>query len=180
MWFKIIIILISVISLSLAQVSFISALPFPFYEFDLLIIFLVFFRALFPGLKNIWIFALAGLIFDVFYIPVIDIFVVVWPLIFLICDFLSSNVFTNRSLYSFLATGFFVTIFYSLILNSAFYLFRVLSSEAGVFILDKGFWLALGSKIILNLLVIIICFYIINFLSNRLRPVFIIKRRYEE
>lgn len=174
--FKIFFIILFVIALSLFQISFVSNLPFPLRELDLVIVFLVFLRALSDKEGYIWIFFLAGFIFDIFYLGPLDIFILVLPLTYVFCGFLFNNLFTNRSLFSFLANGLLTTFFFIFLSSSVFYVFRAFVFGANIFLFSGGFWLSLAGKIFFNLLSISIFFFIFNFLSKRLRPVFIIKR----
>ncbi len=175
MWIKIAINSILVISLSLLQMSFIGGLPFPFSELNLLIVFLVFFQALSKNFHNIWMFILIGFIFDIFFIPTINIFLLVWPATFTVSYLLFSNLFTNRSLFSLLATCCLTTFFFLFASGTLIYLSEMFRSGADLFFLSEDFWSKLSFQILLNSSAVTIFFYIFNFLSNRLRPVFMIK-----
>jgi hypothetical protein len=176
MYFRLILKSILVIALVIAQIAFVSALPAWLRELNLLLIFLVFSLEWSGGYRTIWWFLFIGLFFDLYFPLRFGFFLVFWPLIFLFASFLSANFFTNRSLYSFLSLTFFSTLFYYLVYNGWFYLAGFFSEErAALFLLTKNFWLRLADGLVLNLLAVILLFYIVNILSDRLKPVFIIK-----
>jgi hypothetical protein len=171
--------LLIVSALAILQLAFVSGLPVWARELNLIIIYLVFFLEWSGGKTKamIWWLAFIGFIFDL-YIPVFfGFFMVFWPLVFLFAVFLSGNFFTNRSLFSFLGLAFFTTFFYYLFFNLFFYLGEVFSQRPAVFFpLAKNFWLKLGDGLLVNLLVVLVLFYLVNLATNRLKPVFIIKK----
>jgi hypothetical protein len=95
------------------------------------------------------------------------------PLTILAANFFIVKFFTNRSLYSFFALTFLTTIFYNIILNLINYL---ASYKSATFSFNKIFLVSLGGQIILNLFSALIIFYIVNFISNKWKPVFLVKR----
>ncbi len=177
MYLRLISKLILVIALVVLQIAFVSAMPDWLGELNLLIVFLVFSLEWSGGYRTIWWFLLIGLFFDLYFSPWFGFFIIVWPIIFLFTSFLAKNFFTNRSLYSFLGLTFFATIFYYLAYDTAFYLAGFFSGNGVMlFLLVKNFWWRLADGLVLNLLAVIILFYITNLISDRLKPVFIIKK----
>jgi hypothetical protein len=177
MYFRLFFKLIFVIILAIVQISFVSGLPVWAGELNLIIVFLIFSLEFGGNKKTIWWFLLIGLLFDL-YIPFFfGFFTVLWPLVFLFSRFLSTSFFTNQSLYSFLGLAFFTAIFYYFLFNSLFYLAGLFSgSRADLFFLSKNFWIHFGAGIIANLLAVLLVFYLANLISDRLKPVFIIKK----
>jgi hypothetical protein len=176
MYFRLISKLILILALAIVQISFVSALPAYLRELNLIIVFLIFSLEWSGGYRTAWWFLLLGLIFDLYFPLHFGFFIIFWPLIFLLTLFLSKNFFTNRSLYSFLGLTFFATTFYYFIYNTAFYLVGFFSGNRGaLFLFVKNFWLRFADGLILNLLAVLILFYLTNALSDRLKPVFIIK-----
>ncbi|MBD3248261.1 hypothetical protein GF382_03140 [Candidatus Falkowbacteria bacterium] len=175
MWFKILINSITIAALSLVQISFISSLPFPANKLNLVLAALIFSLSLSGKIKNIWFYVLAGLIFDMFFVPPVKIFILAWPLTFLFCRLLLRNVFTNRSLFSFLAICLFTDIFYIFFIKTSFYIYGFFSSGSRLFILSLDFWNDMLFRITVDFLLVLVLFYIFNFISKRLKPVFILR-----
>ncbi len=86
---------------------------------------------------------------------------------------LSDRVFTNRSLYSFWALTFFATIFCRFLFEFLRYFSKSFVSQTELLLLHNDFWISLGEAIAVNLILMLVLFYIFNFVSNRFRPVFI-------
>jgi hypothetical protein len=176
MYFRLFFKFILVVALVILQISFVSALPVWLRELNVVVVFLVFSLEWSGGYKTIWWFLAIGLMFDLFFPLWFGFFIVFWPMLFLFTSFLAENFFTNRSLYSFLGLTFFATIFYYFIFNAAFYFAGFFSeNKAALFLLTKNFWLRLSAGLILNLAAVFILFYLTNLISDRLKPVFIIK-----
>lgn len=176
MYFRLFFKLILVIALVIAQVAFVSALPVWLRELNLVLIFLVFSLEWRGGYQTAWWFLAIGFFLDLYFPLRFGFFIILWPLIFLSTSFLAINFFTNRSLYSFLSLTFFSTLFYYLFYNSWFYFAGFFSEKKIVlFLLTKNFWLRLSDGLVLNLLAVLFLFYLTNILSDRLKPVFIIK-----
>jgi hypothetical protein len=177
MYFRLFFKLIFIIALVVFQVGFVSGLPGWARELNLIIIFLIFSLEFGGNKKIVWWFLLIGFVFNL-YLPVsVGLFILLWPLVSVFASLLSTNFFTNRSLYSFLGLAFFTTVFYYLSFNIFFFLAGFFSgSKAGLFFLSKNFWVHLGAGVIVNLVAVAIIFYLANLISDRLKPVFIIKK----
>ncbi len=176
MIFKILINLILIILITIFELSFVKNLPTFFGQFNLIIVVIVFSLEFFPTRKIVWYFLLVGFLFDIYLSFFFGFFIIFWPIVFLFSKFISSNFFTNKSLYSFFGITFFTTVFYYIFLYLSFYMWKYFSGEAiSFFLFSKEFYLNMFSSVGLNLLVIFILFYFINFLSNKLKPVFLFK-----
>ena len=169
--------LILVAALAIVQIAFVSGLPAWARELNLVIVFLIFSLEFGGSKKNIWWFLLVGFIFDL-YIPIFfGFFIILWPLVFLFTSFLFTGFFTNQSLYSFLGLAFFSFVFYYLIFNFFFYFAGLFSgARADIFFLSKNFWVGFGAGLAANLLAVMLAFYLASLISNRLKPVFILKK----
>ncbi|HTW97065.1 MAG TPA: hypothetical protein VMD74_05405 [Candidatus Methylomirabilis sp.] len=166
-----------IFALVILQLAFVSGLPSWLAQFNLLLIFLVFSLEWSKDETMIWWFLLVGFLFDLYWSGSFGFYLIFWPLIWLWAKFLSANFFTNRSLYSFLGLAFFTAVFYYFLLNIMFYLRQIFSGKSSViFFLVKNFWVNLAAGLVINLLAVIILFYLVNLASDRLRPVFIIKK----
>jgi hypothetical protein len=164
--------------LSVIQLSFISFLPSFFGQINLLLIFLVFYLETNDSIDTVWWFFLVGLIFDLYNSPFFGFWLLFWPLVFLFCRFFYVNVLTNRSLYSFLGLSAMTSAFYFLLSGVIFYIAGIFdsSTDKTVFYLSN-FWLDLLFGVIINLAVVFIMFHLTNQVSNRLRPVFIFRKK---
>jgi hypothetical protein len=176
MYLRIFLKFILVTILAIVQIAFVSGLPAWSRELNLIIIFLIFSLELSGGQKAIWWFLLIGFFFDLYFPRFFGFFLILWPLVYIFASFLFTNFFTNRSLYSFFGLAFFTVIFYYFLDNSFFYLTEIFSGQkAEIFFLAKNFWFRLSGGVVVNLIAVAIVFYAANLISDRLKPVFIIK-----
>ncbi len=175
MYFRIITNLIFIVFLAAIQITFVGNLPFYFNNINLLIIVLVFVLVL-GGLRLALTWAVGlGILFDFYYFLPFGSFVINLFLTSLLTYFLLRNFFTNRSLYSFLALGFFANISYNIILFLIIYLNSFLTKTSSSLSFNINLLKLELMQIILNSLVIIMGFYLINFITYRWRPVFLLK-----
>lgn len=164
--------------LAAAQLSLVSGLPFWAREINLLIIFLVFFLEINPSPNTIWWFVLVGFIFGLYRSFFFPFFLLFWPAVFIFCRLLYSNFLTNRSLYSFLGLTVFTTWFYYFLLNSAAYFGSLFFEEkANLFFFSQNFWVSLAMGTGSNLLFVTAIFYLTNLATNRLKPVFLFRKK---
>lgn len=178
MFWKIIFKLVLFSFLAVAQLSLASGLPFWLREINFLIIFMVFFLENNSNLNTVWWFVLVGFIFGLYQSSSFAFSLLFWPAVFLFCRFFYSNFLTNRSLYSFIGLTALTTWFYYLILNSAIYLNGLfLEEKVSLFLMHSSFWLSLLLGTVCNLGAVIIIFYFTNLASNRLKPVFIFRKK---
>jgi hypothetical protein len=92
-------------------------------------------------------------------------------LTFFILEILFINFFTNHSLYSMVLLGIIATFVYNLaflILNSFMYLLNFSNYISG-----QAYFIDFIFQLFDNVLVLIICFYIINSISKKFKPIFI-------
>ncbi len=175
MYIRIIIQALLVILASLLQFSFIPGLPLALNNFNLILIILIFILSL-GGLKlSMWWAVGIGFLLDIFSFSPFGVFLASLPLTMLAANFLMVQFFTNRSLYSFFALTFLTTIFYNVFLNLINYLAQIASYKSAIFSFNRIFLVSLGEQIILNLFAVLIIFYVINFISDKWKPVFLAK-----
>lgn len=172
---KILINLLLIVLLALVQISFISSLPKVASGLNLILIILIFLLIITNfKLALIWAVSL-GYLLDLFSFYPFGIYLVSLSLTIVIAHFLLANFFTNRSLYSFLALVASATISYEILINGIIYIINLISNHQltnlGYHLWQIKCW-ELGS----NLLVTIFLFYLISFISHRLRPVFLAKQ----
>lgn len=145
------------------QTALVKSVPGGIY-LNLSLVVLIFWLVLF-GLEQAWFcWLISGFLSDLFSFKLFGFYTVLFCLLLLLVYWLLSNVLTNRSLYSFLLIAAIVTIIY-----------------------DGATWLVFGApadnllsheikRLIANWLATIAAFYIVSWMSYRLKPVFLIKR----
>jgi len=177
MYSKIILNAIIVIFLVIFQLAFISGLPLGLNNINFLLIALIFILVLKDNKTAFWWSIGIGSLVDIYSFLPFGFFIVSFFITILIADFLLKNFFTNVSLYSFLALTFFSTIIYEFWLRINVYIFNLFILKIDFFMFIKDFWVNFLWQIVFNLLFVFILFYIINFISQRLKPVFLVKRK---
>jgi hypothetical protein len=166
------------LALAAAQLSFVSGLPWGLRELNLLIIFMVLFLEIDSGPNTVWWFVAVGLVFGLYRSFFFPFFLIFWPLVFIFCRFLYSNLLTNRSLYSFLGLTVFTVWFYYFFYHSAIYIaYLFLEDSSRLFLLSKDFWFSLFWGTVVNSLAIILAFQLMNQATDRLKPVFIFRKK---
>ncbi len=177
MYSKIFLNSIFALALVICQLAFISGLPWWFSKINLILAVLVFILAL-RDFKTaaVWVIVI-GFLLDLYSFLPFGFYLVGLFLTLLLADFLLTGFFTDRSLYSFLALIFFSTIFYEFFLNLMIYFGNFFSERANFFLLEKSFWLSVSAQIILNSITVFCIFYVISFVSKKLKPVFLIRNK---
>lgn len=176
MFFKIFINVILALAIGMAQMVVFSAAPGYADYLNLTMIVLIFILAT----RNIDMsFALAigiGLLFDIYsFLPFGTYMIALVTTVYLTNQVLVSLL-TDRSLYSFLAISALGTVFYETLLNaSAFMLDLIYGKQYGL-AMGLPFWKGELLKIVFNLIGTFIIFYFFNYLSNKLKPVFLHKQ----
>ncbi|MFH1822665.1 MAG: hypothetical protein ABH830_03110 [Patescibacteria group bacterium] len=177
MYAKFFINLFFLIILIIIQLAFINGLPGWFNKLNLVLIILIYILS-FKDLKIAIFWTIgAGFLLDAYSFLPFGFYVISLFLSILLADFLLINFFTNRSLYSFLAITFFSLILYEIILNLLIIIWQFFISKVAFFLFLKEFWLNLSIRLLINLIFVFILFYLINFVSLKLKPVFLIKAK---
>lgn len=169
--------IVTLIVLSVVQLSLINDLPLLFNSMNLVLVALIFLLIVHDSDKALFWSIGIGFVFDMYSFMPFGFYIVYFFVTIFIAHFLLNNFFTNRSLYTFLALTFFATIFFRIITSVTIDFWRFMNSEFGYVIFSKILWQRLLEELVLNLILIIIAFYVNNFLSNRLKPVFLIRER---
>ncbi len=177
MYTKVIANILLIIITTAIQISFISGLPVFLNNFSLVLVILVFILALGNLKLSLWWAIGIGFLLDIFSFLPFGVLLISLSLAMIIVNFLLTNFFTDRSLYSFFALITLFTLFYEFILNIINYFIMSFDSEVILFIINKNFWSNLFSQVVLNLIAVLIIFYGINFISNKLKPAFLVKRK---
>jgi len=162
-----------IITLAAAQISFISGLPEPFGNLNLILVILIFILGFASFNSAVWWSFGVGLMLEVFLFLPFGVYLITLVLTIVIANFLLDYFFTNRSLYSFLALVALATLVYELIINSLALIYP--GADQSVFSAGAGFWILILEQIGLNLIFTFFIYYLIHFFGVNLRPVFLIK-----
>ncbi len=177
MYSKIIVNILLIISLYIVQVSFISGLPSFFRHLNLVIVVLIFILGLTNLKLAFWWSIGVGILFDVYSFIPFGVYLISFSSVILLANFLLTNFFTNRSLYSFLALTFFAYFGYKFFTYFLYYFSHFFTRQDFILNIGKNFWLSELSQLIINLFIVAIVFYLLGFVSNRLKPVFLIRHK---
>jgi len=163
--------------LFIIQISFISALPAPFFNINIIIVGLVIILIL-SGLENSLLWALvAGILFDMhsfyFYgLNTISLFVAL-----IVANLALAKFFTNRSVYSYiLLTTISLTLF-ELVRLCLVFLFNFFTKN--IFyqkIISLNYFISFGYKIIFSVIIIFGSFYFMNYYSRKMKSFFLMPK----
>jgi len=177
MYLKLISKILLIIILACLQIAFISGLPGFLSQVNLIIIALVFILA-FGEVNDILIWSLGlGIIFELYSFLPFGVYLLGIITAAFFIKILMTNFFTDRSLYSFLAITFFSIIYYDVCLALLSFLYHLIFHEAIIYPLNPQFWLNKLYLILVDLAAVFIVFNFINFVSKRLRPVFLFRKK---
>lgn len=177
MYGKVIINSVLILILTGIQISFVGALPGIFSCLNLVLV-MSLYRLGFYGLENTaWWAVAVGVIWDFFsFLPfgsnLLSLFLAV-----LLGHFLLVNFFTNRSLYSFLALGFFTTICFEFCLYVFANFASFLTKRDFILPLNKLFWRHELNVLLINLAFVFFLFYIYGAFSSKLKSTLLLRSR---
>ena len=167
---------ILIIGLAILQIAFISSLPHPLNYLNLIVLILVFMLVIGDLGLTLWFGVGIGLILDLYSFSPFGTHIVSLVAVIIAIYFLLNAYFTNRSLYSFLTLSALAIILYDILnyaVNSIYSIYF-----GNILMLDLSSRLIYESKIIaLNLAATILFFYIANYITNRLKPVFLLRNK---
>jgi len=173
MYLKYFINFLLILLITIFQISFVSSFPSWFSYINIVLVILVFILILFDlNVVIPWI-IVSGLIMDIFTFGFFGFYILSLSSTILIVNLLLKNFFTNRSMYSFLALIFFATVI-NFVITMLFSEIISLFSEKEIIVLNLGFFRFMYKQIIMNILGMAFLYYLTNFLSNSLRPVFLV------
>jgi cell shape-determining protein MreD len=173
-FFKIFGEVLAVILFSLVQASFLAALPRPFDYFNLVLSLLIFLTIIINFRQALWFAIIAGFILDSFSLSSFGALTVTMLITAVILNALFKNFFTNRSFYSLLILGLMGNVIYDLLLlifNFVFFIFGIQNNLENFLGINNIS--GLGWQIIFNFCFLAIMFWSFNFLSKRMKSVFI-------
>lgn len=172
-----ILILIGIISfLALLQFSFISSLPNPFRQINLLLIVLIF-VLFFLDFRIASISALiAGFWLDVMSFNFFGFYIIVFFVCLLFAQWILKNWLTNRSFYSLLVIMVSTTLVYNILASSIMYISS--TDYATFFLWQKNFWLIVAYQSLWSFLSALILFNVAVLVSKRIKPFFLEKKSF--
>ncbi len=142
------------------QIAIISSWGPVFSKINLILFFLIFTFIFFDFQRSFYFALFSGIFLDIFSFYPFGIYTLVLILSLLLIDFVSSNLFTNKSIYSFLILSFLYLVFYNFTVYLLIFIFE--SNIFGIIWFNKVFFLNLFLEIIWIFLGIIISFYFFN------------------
>lgn len=147
------------------QVSLINSSDNFFASFNITLFFLIYVFIIYDIRLCLFVGFFIGSLFDIFSFYPFGVYSLIILLTIFIVNFFLLNLFTNRSIYSFVAIGFFFSFFYYLLLYSALYLFS--SKIDGVSWFNGILFLNFFKELIFILLAIVFSFYFLGLESEK-------------
>ncbi len=173
---SVVVIILLAIILVVLQFSLISALPYPWYNINLLIVSLIL-VFLISSKEQAWLLALSLgyfsdlLSFQPYGAAIISLFFSA-VIVYLILE----NWLTNRSLYSFLLLAVIGIVSERFIYYLFVFIFDWSGRVNGFFLFKAVFWESLAWSILAGLLIVIFSFHFLVLLSRKLQPFFLSKK----
>ncbi len=170
-----ILILIGLISfLALLQFSFISSLPNPFRQINLLLITLIFILFFLDFRSSLISALIAGFWLDVMSFNFFGFYIIVFFACLLFSEWVLKNVLTNRSFYSLLVIMAGATLFYNILAAALSYVFS--TEYAAFFLWQKSFWSTVAYQGAWSLLSALVLFNLAVLASKKVKPFFLDKK----
>ena len=165
---------IAALILIFVEQGFMTGLPFGLASLNLALLAIIFILV-FTNLRIAFYWAIGlGFLLDLFTFYPFGSHLFSFSLTLLMSYLLLEKFFTNRSLYSFLALVLAASVFYQIFLLASASLINLFTAGTGVDPVSN-FRLFAGRELIFNLAAAVAIYYFQNFLSNRLKPVFLQK-----
>ncbi len=174
MYYKIALNIFFIIFIFILQISFVSSLAWNFNMLNFILISLVFILVYFDfKVAAFWSLGF-GFLLDVYSFDFFGIYIISLFLVLILLYFVLVGLLTNRSIYSFLALAAISVFSFQLIIHSLAYVLSFLNESNFVFV-KSFFWINILKQIFLNFILTILVFYTSSFISNRFKPVFLIR-----
>jgi len=142
------------------QIAVISSWGPIFSKINLILFFLIFSFIFFDFQRSFYFALFSGVFLDIFSFYPFGIYSLVLILSLLLIDFVSSNLFTNKSIYSFLILSFLYLVFYNFIIYLLIFIFE--NNLFGIMWFNKVFFGSLLLEIFWIFMGIVISFYFFN------------------
>lgn len=175
MYLKIIVTSILILFLVIIQVAFISGLPTYFSNFNVVLVMLVMILG-FSSFKNALLWAVAvGFLWDMFSFSLFGLHIFALVASVFLANFLLENILTNRSLYTFLALTVAVSLLYEFLVSALTFLLAIFFNQSLSSNFPANFWVDEFFKVLVNMALAFVLFYLISFFSKRFKPMFLIR-----
>jgi len=175
MYAKLIINLVLAAIVIVIQIGLISALPGILKDMNLLLVIIVFILGLSSFRLAAWWAISAGVVLNIYYFIPFGFVILSFMAAIIVTNFLLTNFFTNRSLYSFLFLTLIASITYKTVLLAITWVYLLFRPDEMGFVLNRNFFIYEGSALAANLVLVIIIFYFINMVTKSLKPVFLLR-----
>jgi hypothetical protein len=157
------------------QKGFVSSLPYFLTGTNLILISIVFILVVY-GFRSAFFWTIgAGSILDIYSFIFFGNYLLSFLLVLLLINFLLVYLFTNKSVYSFLAMVFVAYVFFEIFYLFFYYLEVFLSKNDFNIIFNADFFQQKLFGLATTLFVSLLIFNSLNFLSNKLKPVFLFR-----
>lgn len=176
MYLKFLFSFLSVLLLSVLQISFFNSVPEHFDSVNLILVALVFVLVIFGFNFSFWWILSAGVLLDLFSFNFFGLNILSLFFSILVINFLLNNFLTNRSIYVFLILIIVATITHDFFFNFFIFMIDFFSGEKINFFVNSLFWKKELARLIFNSISVLILFYLFILISRRLRPVFLEKK----
>jgi len=177
MYYKIILNAFFITFIFILQLSFVSDLSWWFSMLNIILISLIFILVYF-GFKITAFWSLGfGFLLDVYSFNYYGLYILSLFLTLLLVNFILVNFITNRSLYSFLVLIIVSLLCFQIILHSLAYFFSFFNEKYLAVFFKEFFWFNIVKQILINSALTVFIFYTFSFISNRFKPVFLIREK---
>lgn len=172
---KIILNIFLLLAIAALQKGFVVSLPYFLSGANLIIISIVFILGVYGFWTAFYWTIGAGAILDIYSFVFFGNYLLSFLLVLFLANFLFDYLFTNKSLYSFLMIVFVGSIFFEIFFTFFYYLEIFFKKGTFDIILDANFFSLKLYGALSNLIFSVIVFNALNFLSNKLKPVFLFR-----
>jgi len=162
--------------LAILQFSFISALPDPFRQCNLVLIILTFILFFLDFRVALLAALISGFWLDIMSFNFFGFHLLIFFVVLLLAQSILKNWLTNRSFYTLLSLMLGITVFYNLL--SAITLYLASDYHYTFFLLQSSFWTTLLYQGMWSLFASLILFNLAALLSRRIKPFFLEKKSY--
>lgn len=160
-----------VFSVVVVQVSFLTTWPRPISSINLVLSLIIFVAVIISYEKGLLLALLGGMLLELYSGMFFGIATLSLVLTVMAINFLFTNFFTNRSLYSLIILGFVGTAGYNLIAITLMFLVSILGGQVNLF--HYNFWNYFFWQPALNLLILAVIFFAYYLSSGRLKNIFL-------
>ncbi len=173
MYLRLLLKLVLIVALGVIQIAFIPGLPGILANINLVLVILLLIMGL-TELRRALTWAIAtGFIIDLYSFSFFGLHMVSYSCVLFVASFLLGHVFTNRSLYTFLVLTMIATISFEIV--------SLIIAWSASFAIDASlprigqaaFWLDELYKLLANLGMMFLLFHVVDFFSQRFRPIFL-------